>query len=97
MTDRFLDEMNASRRAAGRWIRASERGVRREGIAGMLQRVEVPTLLLYSDAGAYVRFPALGMQLLRRGRTVILPGGGSFMHQEKPVETAAAIRDFLRT
>ena len=96
MTDRFLDEMNASRRAAGRWIRVSERGVRREGIADMLTRVEVPTLLLYSDAGSYVRFPAMGMKLLRNGRSVILPGGGSFMHQEKPVETASTIRDFLR-
>lgn len=92
----FVDAMIRSRAAAGRWIRASERGVRREGLVDLLPRVAAPTLLVYSDKGTYVRHVATAQRLLPRARLATIPGGGSFVHQEKPAETARAIREFLR-
>jgi pimeloyl-ACP methyl ester carboxylesterase len=96
MSAAFTAQMNRSRAAAGRWIRASERGVRREGLAELLPRIEAPTLLVYSDTGTYVRHRITAEKLLRNRRTATIPGAGSFVHQEKPAETARAIRDFLR-
>lgn len=95
MSAAFTDEMNRSRMAAGRWIRASERGVRSEGLADLVQRIEVPTLLVYSDTGTYLRHRITAEKLLRNHRTVTVPDAGAFIHQEKPAETARAIREFL--
>jgi pimeloyl-ACP methyl ester carboxylesterase len=92
----FADEMNRSRAAAGKWIRASERGVRREGLDGLLPRIEAPTLLVYSDKGTYLRHRITAEGLIRDVRLATITGAGSFVHQEKPVETARAIREFLR-
>ncbi len=97
MNAAFTDEMSRSRAAAGRWIRASERGVRREGIAELLPRIEAPTLLIYSDKGTYLRHRITAERLVPNVRLATIPDGGSFVHQEKPVETASAIREFLRT
>ncbi len=96
MNAAFTDEMSRSRAAAGRWIRASERGVRREGIAELLPRIEAPTLLVYSDGGTYLRHRITAQGLIRNVRLATIAGAGSFVHQEKPLETAAAIRGFLR-
>lgn len=96
MSAEFTDEMNRSRMAAGRWIRASERGVRSEGLAELVQRIEVPTLLVYSDGGTYLRHRITAEKLLRNHRTVTIAGAGAFIHQEKPADTARAIREFLR-
>lgn len=95
MSAEFTDEMNRSRMAAGRWIRSSERGVRSEGLADLVQRIEVPTLLVYSDSGTYLRHRITAEKLLRNHRTVTIPGAGAFIHQEKPADTARAIREFL--
>ncbi len=96
MNAAFTDEMNRSRAAAGRWIRASERGVRREGIAELLPRIEVPTLLIYSDRGTYLRHRLTAEQLIRNVGVATIPHGGAFVHQELPVDTAQALRGFLR-
>lgn len=93
----FAEEMNRSRAAAGAWIRPSERGVRREGLTELLTRVEAPTLLVYGDSGTYLRFRAIAEQLVRNVRTAIVAGGGSFVHQQKPQETARVLREFLES
>jgi len=92
----FVDDMIRSRAIAGRWIRASERGVRREGIAELLPRIEAPTLLIYSDQGTYLRHRITAQRLIRDVRLATITDGGAFVHQEKPVETARAMREFLR-
>lgn len=97
MSADFVEEMNRSRAVAGRWIRASERGVRREGLAGLLSRIEVPTLLLYGDTGPYLRHRIAAEKLLKRVTSVTIGGVGSFVHQEKPEATARAMREFLRS
>jgi pimeloyl-ACP methyl ester carboxylesterase len=96
MSPEFTDEMSRSRAAAGKCIRASERGVRREGIAELLPRIEAPTLLVYSDQGTYLRHRIIAERLIRDVRLATIAGAGSFVHQEKPAETAAAMRGFLR-
>ncbi len=92
----LVDGMNRSRAAAGRWIRASERGVAREGLTELLPRIEAPTLLIYSDQGTYLRHRLTAERLIRNVRTATITGAGSFVHQQKPAETAGAIRGFLR-
>ncbi len=92
----WVDDMNRSRAAAGRWIRASERGVAREGLTELLPRIEAPTLLIYSDQGTYLRHRVTAERLIRNVRTATISGAGSFVHQEKPTETALAIREFLQ-
>jgi pimeloyl-ACP methyl ester carboxylesterase len=92
----LVDGMNRSRAAAGRWIRASERGVAREGLTELLPRIEAPTLLIYSDQGAYLRHRVTAERLIRNVRAATITGAGSFVHQEKPAETAGAIRAFLQ-
>ncbi len=96
MSAAFVDEMQRSRATAGKWIRASERGVRREGIAELLPRIEAPTLLVYSDQGTYLRHRITAERLVRNVRLATITDAGSFVHQEKPAETARAIREFLR-
>lgn len=97
MSAAFIDEMNQSRAVAGRWIRASERGVRREGLAALLSRVEAPTLLLYGDSGPYLRHRIAAEKVLRQVKSVTINGVGSFVHQEKPEATARAIREFIHS
>jgi len=92
----FVDQMQRSRAVAGKWIRASERGVRREGIAELLPRIEAPTLLVYSDQGTYLRHRITAARLIRHVRLATIADAGSFVHQEKPAATARAIRGFLR-
>jgi pimeloyl-ACP methyl ester carboxylesterase len=96
MNAAFTDEMSRSRAAAGKWIRASERGVRREGIAELLPRIAAPTLLVYSDRGTYLRHRITAERLIRHAKLATITDAGAFVHQEKPVETARAIREFLR-
>jgi pimeloyl-ACP methyl ester carboxylesterase len=96
MSATLIDDMNRSRAAAGRWIRASERGVRREGVAELLPRIEAPTLLVYSDAGTYLRHRLTAERLIPKAQLATIAGAGAFVHQERPAETARAIRGFLR-
>ncbi len=88
-------EMDLSAERAGAWLRPSERGVARLGVTDYLPRVAAPTLLVNADRGAYAKYADVGMQLVPDARCVTIAEAGSFVHQEKPVETAAAINAFL--
>ena len=92
---RVTREMGLSRRKAGLWVRACERGVGRVGVTNYLPRIKAPTLLIYADRGRYARYAEVGLQLIPNARAVTIRGSGSFVHQEKPAETAAAINRFL--
>jgi pimeloyl-ACP methyl ester carboxylesterase len=80
---------------AGVWGRPSERGVGRVGVTDYLPRVQAPTLLVNADRGNYAKYADVGMKLLPHARRVTIPNAGSFVHQEKPAETALAINQFL--
>ena len=86
-------EMGSDR--AGAWARPSERGVGRVGVTDYLPRVQAPTLLVNADRGNYAKYGEVGMTLIPHARRVVIPGAGSFVHQEKPAEVAAAINQFL--
>jgi pimeloyl-ACP methyl ester carboxylesterase len=90
-----LDEQNASRAQAGLWVRASERGVGMAGVADYLPRIACPTLLVYGDSGSYLKFEEVGRAKLKDVRVEKIADTGSFVQQEKPVETAAILNRFL--
>lgn len=92
---RIEAEQNASRARADRWVRPSERGVALTDTRALLSRVTAPTLMLYADRGYYTKYVAVGRAALPGATIVTIPGAGSFVHQEKPAETARAMRDFL--
>lgn len=80
---------------AAEWARPSERGVGRVGVTEYLPHVQAPTLLVNADRGNYAKYADVGMKLLPHARRVVIADAGSFVHQEKPAETAAAINQFL--
>jgi len=88
-------ELAASTARAGEWARPSERGVGRVGVTDYLPRVAAPTLLVNADRGNYAKYAEVGMRLIPHARRVTIADAGSFVHQEKPVETATAINAFL--
>lgn len=92
---RVTREMALSRRKAGLWVRACERGVGRVGVTDYLPRIKAPTLLVYADRGRYARYAEVGLRLVPNAQAVTIRDSGSFVHQEKPAETAAAINQFL--
>ncbi len=92
---RVSDEQIAARAKAGAWLRPCERGVGRVGVTDYLPRVAAPTLLINSDRGAYAKYGEVGRRLLPHSEAVTIAGAGSFVHQERPVEVAAAINRFL--
>ncbi|MEE4453337.1 alpha/beta hydrolase [Novosphingobium resinovorum] len=96
-TPQIAVEMNASRAAAGLWIRPSERGVFTCGIAGYLPRIASRTLLVYgtANAGAYRGYRDTALRSLPRASAVDVPGAGAFLHQQKPEETAVLLDRFL--
>ena len=77
------EELNASRWQAGRWVQWGERGVALANVAGVLPRVQAPT------------FEERALGALPNGRAVHIPDTGRFPHQERPAETASALRSFL--
>jgi pimeloyl-ACP methyl ester carboxylesterase len=89
------DELNRSRAAGGAWVRASERGVEVAGVDTYLPRIEAPTLLVYPDRGRYTPFESVGRKNIRNVEVAIIKDSGSFIYQEKPAETAAAVLPFL--
>lgn len=93
---RIEDEQNASRAKADRWVRPSERGVALTDTRALLAKVQAPTLLLYADRGYYTKYVEVGRKALPSATIVQVPGAGSFVHQEKPAETAAAMLAFLK-
>ncbi len=92
---RINDEMNESRAVAGRWVRASERGVSLAGAGGYLDRVQCPTLLIYGSAGDYRQYEAMARARLKDVRTTVIARSGAFTPQDQPGPTAEAIEAFL--
>ncbi|MDP3550480.1 MAG: alpha/beta fold hydrolase [Novosphingobium sp.] len=88
-------EQNASRARADYWVRPSERGVALNDTEAALARTRQPLLLVYADRGHYTRYAEVGRKCRPDATLVTIPGAGSFVHQEKPAETAAAMRSFL--
>ena len=92
---RVNDEDNQSRAKAGVWVRPSERGVGRAGVARYLPRIQSPTLLIYGDRGLYTRYESVGRAGLKTVEVVHIPQCGSFTYQEKPAQTAHTLNAFL--
>lgn len=95
MVPSVTEEQLASRAAAGDWLRPSERGVGYVGVTSYLPRIKAPTLLVNADRGQYVRHIETGRRLIADTKSVVIPDAGSFVHQEKPAEVAAAMNEFL--
>lgn len=94
-TREINEELNASRAAAGLWVRPSERGVLTCGITGYLPRIEARTFLLYGSGGNYQRYRDEALRLIPHVSAGSIPDTGAFVHQERPAETAAALMEFL--
>ena len=90
-----MEEMTLSRKAAGRWINPSARGVGLYDYLAMLPRITAPFLLIYGDAGNYGRFTGPAAAQIKDSRIEAIAGASAFPHQDKPEETATAIMDFL--
>ncbi|MFN3817806.1 alpha/beta fold hydrolase [Blastomonas sp.] len=88
-------EQNASRARADRWVRPSERGVALTDTASTLKATKQPVQLIYADRGYYTKYIAIGREARPDATIVELAEAGSFVHQEKPAETAAAMLAFL--
>jgi pimeloyl-ACP methyl ester carboxylesterase len=88
-------EQDASRTAAGPWVRASERGAGLLGLRDHLSRITAPTLVLGGTRGMYVKYEQTARELIRGVRVQSIPNSGAFVLQERPAETAAALSDFV--
>ncbi|MEE4454016.1 alpha/beta hydrolase [Novosphingobium resinovorum] len=88
-------EQDASRAVADRWVRPSERGVGLLNTQAALARTIAPLLFVYGDRGHYVKYVETGKAMRHDAEIVQLAETGSFVHQERPVEVAAAMRKFL--
>jgi pimeloyl-ACP methyl ester carboxylesterase len=64
-------------------------------VEAYLPRIEAPTLLVYPDRGRYTQFESVGRAKIRNVDLAIIRDAGSFIYQEKPAETAAAVLPFL--
>ncbi len=90
-----LKEDNESRARTGVWLRPAERGVALVGVTDYMPRVQCPTLVVITDHGRYARYGEVAKATMKDVAVVVIPGSGSFIHQEKPAEAAAAINAFL--
>ena len=90
-------EQNASRAAAGLWIRPSERGVFMAGLTDYLPRIQARTLLVYGkgNEGVYQVYRDKALKLLPRGNTIDVEGAGAFLHQQAPDTAARLLATFL--
>lgn len=94
--ERIAAEQNASRKAAGRWIRPQERGVGLTDFTVLLGRILAPVLLIYGGRDTFFPpFRPMAEGALRDHRTVVLEQSGGFPVQDDPVPTAAVIAQFL--
>jgi len=85
-----------SRKAAGRWIQPSERGVAITDIAGTMKRIKAPTLLVYGDQDkAYPKFRPAAEAALENGRTAVIAQSGAFVMQDNPQATAKVLKAFV--
>lgn len=90
-----MQEMTLSRRAAGRWIQPSARGVGIFDYFAILPRIKAPTLIAYGANGNYGRFTDEANALLSDGRVEAIEDASAFPHQDKPEETATLLMDFM--
>lgn len=90
------DEQNASRAAAGQWVRPSERGVGHAGVIDYLPRITASTLLMYGQNGNYKNFEPVGLSKIPKARSFHVPNASAFAHQDQPAATAAAMLTFLK-
>ncbi len=81
-------DLEASRQAAGRWIRPSWRGVSLADLLGWLPAVRAPVRLVYGERGGYRQFEAAGRAVLRECSVEVIADCGAFPHQERPGEVA---------
>jgi len=86
---------NVSRAAAGRWLRPSERGAGRFGMAEHLPRVMAPCLVINAVESLYVKYIPVAQQGLKHVQFATIEDSGPFMHEEQPQATAALLRAFL--
>lgn len=85
-----------SRRAAGKWIQPSERGVAITEIAGTMSRIEAPTLLVYGQFDkAYLKFRSDAEAKLKHGKTAVVENSGAFVMQDNPPATGRVLKAFL--
>ena len=97
VSDLVAAEQDASRAAAGPWLRPSERGVGRFGIAEALPRVRIPVLVVNGSDSYYRRYEPVAARSLVSVRFALIPGSGPFVHQERGAETARPLAAFLGT
>ncbi len=95
MSGQVVAEQNRSRAVAGAWLRPSERGVGRFGVAETLPRVRVPVLVVNGSDSHYRRYVPTAAGSLAEVRFAVIPDCGPFVHQERPAETAAHLQPFL--
>ncbi len=95
ISDLVAAEQNASRLVAGPWLRPSERGVGRFGIAETLPRVRAPVLVVNGSDSHYRRYEPVAARSLPSVRFALVPESGPFVHQERSAETTRHLQDFL--
>ena len=95
MVPQVTEEQIAGRAAVGSWLRPIERGVGWADVTAYLPRLQCPTLFINTDRGNYTRHIETGKRLIPNLTSIIIPNSGSFVHQERPAEVAAAINRFL--
>jgi pimeloyl-ACP methyl ester carboxylesterase len=95
MVPEVTQEQIAGRAAVGSWLRPIERGVGWADVTAYLPRLQCPTLFINTDRGNYTRHIETGKRLIPGLTSVIIPNSGSFVHQERPAEVAAAMNKFL--
>lgn len=89
------EENNRSRAKGGAWVRASERGVGVVGMDQVIKRITCPTLLMYADRGRYTVYESLARASIRNTTVAIIKNAGSFVYQEQPAASAAALNAFF--
>lgn len=90
-----MNEMTLSRKAAGRWIQPSARGVGRYDYLSILPRIEAPALIAHGARGNYGGFTEQALVLLKNGNAAAIADASAFPHQDKPEETAITMMAFL--
>lgn len=91
-------EQNASRKVAGQWILACERGVRTTDMAGMLHQVKIPVLLMYGARDPYkTLYEERALGSLANARSVHVEDSGRFPHMEQPHRTAELLTEWLKS
>lgn len=95
MRPETIAAQNASRAAAGQWLRPSERGAGRFGMAEHLPRVMVQCLVINAVESHYVKYIPVAQQCLQHVQFATIADSGPFMHEEQPQATADQLRAFL--